>query len=118
MLHGRGLSNEKDFTLNDKSAPVKELLNKDNFVTIDHHRCIKALAREISLLKCHSTSLADVYFLRQNNYDFKRKCSINIKWVKSVRFWMESISQRDPEIWEILPVALWYFGSIPTRVCI
>ena len=112
MFHSRGLNNKINriheralrITYKDKSSTFKELLEKDNSVSI-HHRNVQKLAIEIYKV-LHGFSppiLNDIFVPVSHPYNFRRNDTLQRRRVNSVRHGTESISFLGPKIWDLVP---------------
>ena len=91
----------------DKSSSFEELLQKDESVTI-HEKNIQKLATEMfKVFKNLSPPIvADLFEVRQNNYNLKHRSYFSILNVKSVYHGSESLSNLGPRIWNLVPDTL------------
>ena len=91
----------------DKSSSFEELLQKDESVTI-HVKNIQKLATEMfKVFKNLSPPVvADLFEVRQNNYNLKHRSYFSIPNVKFVYHGSESLSNLWPRIWNLVPDAL------------
>ena len=91
----------------DKSSSFEELLQKDESVTI-HVKNIQKLATEMFKVFKNLTPpvVADLFAVRQNNYNLKHRSYFSIPNVKSVYHGSESLSNLGPRIWNLVPDAL------------
>ena len=88
----------------DKSSSFEELLQKDESVTI-HVKNIQRLAIEMfKVFKNLSPPIvADLFMVRQNNYNLKHRSYFSVPNVKSVYHGSESLSNLGPRIWNLVP---------------
>ena len=107
MFHSRGLNNKINriheralrITYKDKSSTFKELLEKDNSVSI-HHRNVQKLAIEIYKV-LHGFSppiLNDIFVPVSHPHNFRRNDTLQRRRVNSIRHGTESISFLGPKI--------------------
>ena len=91
----------------DKSSSFEELLQKDESVTI-HVKNIQKLATEMfKVFKNLSPPIvADLFEVRQNNYNLKHRSYFSMPNVKSVYHGSESLSKLGPRIWNLVPDTL------------
>ena len=91
----------------DKSSSFEELLQKDESVTI-HVKNIQKLATEMfKVFKNLSPPIvADLFEIRQNNYNLKHRSYFSIPNVKSVYHGSESLSNLGQRIWNLVPDTL------------
>ena len=88
----------------DKTLSFEKLLEKDGSVTI-HTRNLQTLAKE--MFKVYKNLLlaiiADLFHVRQNNYNLRHDSYFAIPNVKSVYHGTESLSNLGPRIWNLVP---------------
>ena len=112
MFHSRGLNNKINriheralrITYKDKSSTFKELLEKDNSVSI-HHRNVQKLAIEIYKV-LHGFSppiLNDIFVPVSHPYNFRRNDTLQRRGVNSIRHGTGPISFLGPKIWDLVP---------------
>ena len=109
MFHSRSLNNKINqihertltITYNDKSSSFKNLLEKDNSVTI-HHRNIKILTIETyKFYNIQGTSpplMSETFVERNNNYSLQGNNALTRRRVNSVRCGTETVSFLVPKI--------------------
>ena len=117
----------------DKTSSFEKLLEKDGSVTI-HTRNLQTLATEMfKVYKNLSPAIiADLFHLRQNNYNLTHDSYFAIPNVKSVYYGTESLSNLGPRIWNLVPHKLkqlvdihafkkenkkWNSENCPFRLC-
>ena len=88
----------------DKTWSFEKLLEKDGSVTI-HTRNLQTLATEIfKVYKNLSPAItADLFHVRQNNYNLRHDSQFAIPNVKFVYHGTESLSNLRPRIWNLVP---------------
>ena len=91
----------------DKSSSFEELLQKDESVTI-HVKNIQKLTTEMfKVFKNLSPPIvADLFEVRQNNYNLKHRSYFSIPNFKSVYHGSESLKNLGPRIWNLVPDTL------------
>ena len=87
----------------DKTSSFEKLLEKDGSVTI-HTRNLQTLATEMfKVYKNLSPAIiADLFHVRQNNYNLRHDSYFAIPNVKSVYHGTESLSNLAPRIWNLV----------------
>ena len=102
-LHERSLC----IVHSDKTSSFEKLLEKDGSVTI-HTRNLQTLATEMfKVYKNLSPAIiADLFHVRQNNYNLRHDSYFAIPNVKSVYHGTESLSNLGPRIWNLVPSKL------------
>ena len=115
MFHSKRLNNKinsihkKDLrtTYQDHLSTFKELLNKDNFVSI-HHRNKQVLATE--MFKIHGSLPLDILrekFVSQiSSYNLRRNNTFERRQVYSAYHGTESLSFLGPKIWDLVTLEL------------
>ena len=88
----------------DKISSFEKLLEKDGSVNI-HTRDLQTLATEMfKVYKNLSPAIiADLFHVRQNNYNLRHDSYFAIPNVKSVYHGTESLSNLGPRIWNLVP---------------
>ena len=113
MCHSLALNNKMNrlherclgIIYNDETSPFKELLEKDNSVSI-HYRNIQAL--EIEMYKVANSMSPDImnemFQLREkSHYNLRHTSEFIIPPILSVYHSSESVSYLGPKIWELIP---------------
>ena len=117
----------------DKTSSFEKLLEKDGSVTI-HTRNLQTLATEMfKVYKNLSPAIiADLFHVRQNNYNLRHDSYFAIPNVKSVYYGTERLSNLGPRIWNLVPHKLkqlldihafkkenkkWKSENCPFRLC-
>ena len=90
-----------------KTSSFRKLLEKDGSVTI-YTRKLQTLATEtFKVYKNLSPAIiADLFHVRQNNYNLRHDSYFSIPNVKSVYHGTESLSNLGPRIWNLVPFKL------------
>ena len=112
MCHSRALINKTNrlherclrIIYNDKTSTFKELLGKDNSVSI-HYRNIQALAIEMSIANGMSPEIMnEIFQLREkSHYNLRYTSEFIIPLIHSVYHGSKSVSYLGPKIWELIP---------------
>ena len=112
MCHSRTMNNKINrlherclrIIYSDKTSSFEKLLEKDGSVTI-HTRNLQTLATEMfKVYKNLSPAIiADIFHIRQNNYNLRHDSYLAIPNVKSVYHGTESLSNLGPRIWNLVP---------------
>ena len=141
MFHSRHLNNKINrlheralrITYNDQSSTYKELLSKDNSVSI-HHRNLQTLATEMfKSYKGMSPNILDEVFVhKESTYNFRNNNFFESRKVTSVYHGTESLSYLGPKIWGLVPrefkesvnletfknkIKRWVCSECPCRLC-
>ena len=90
---------------NDKRSSFKDLLEKDNSVSI-HHKNLQALVTEMFKVynKTSPEIMQEIFTIKeQGEYNLRNQEDFVVPHVKSVNFGFESIRYIGPIIWESLP---------------
>ena len=90
---------------NDKISTFKELLEKDNYVSI-HYRNLQALAIEMYKVanKMSPEIMNEIFQLREkSHYNLHYTSEFIIPPIHSVYHGSESVSYLGPKIWELVP---------------
>ena len=90
---------------NDKRSSSKDLLEKDNSVSI-HHKNLQALAIEMFKVytKTSPEIMQEVFQVKeQGNYNLRNQTDFVVPQVKSVNHGLESVPFLGLKIWESLP---------------
>ena len=120
-------------TYNDRTSTFKELLEKDNSVSI-HHRNLQVLATELYKIKNNMAPeiLNEVFQLRTSSYNLRTNSKFYTRQVHSVYNGTESLSFLGPKIWELVPeyikkseslevfknkIKKWVPSRCPCRLC-
>ena len=118
---------------NDKKSNFKELLDRDENVTI-HQRNIQTLAIEMyKVFKENSPHVfSNLFIAKENSYNLRNESYFVIPKVNSVFNGTESISYLGPKIWNIVPddikaldnvslfkraIKKWVPENCPCRIC-
>ena len=112
MCHSRAINNKINrlherclrIVHSDKTSSFKQLLEKDGSVTI-HTRNLQSLTTEIfKVYKNLSPAItADLFHVRQNNYNLRHDSYFVIPNIKSMYHGTESLSNVGPRIWTLIP---------------
>ena len=112
MFHNRELNNKINniheralrITYKDKTTAFKDLLLKDNSVTI-HHKNLQVLATEIfKFIHGYLPRLMESIFkLNDNHYNLRSGLSLQNRNLKTVKYGENSISYLAPKIWNLVP---------------
>ena len=88
----------------DKTSSFQKLLEKDGSATI-HTRNLQFLATEMFKVYKNLSPpiIADLFHVRQNNYNLRYGSYFAIPNVKSVYYGTESLSNLEPRIWNLVP---------------
>ena len=115
MFHSRTLNNrinrlhERALRLVYKNPnySFQDLLDKDNSVTI-HHRNLQKLATEMFKIKNHISSpiIQDIFPDYEPTYDFRKSKFWEGSNIRTVIYGSETLSNRGPKTWEILPQSI------------
>ena len=115
MCHSRTMNNKINrlhkrclrIVHSDKTSSFEKLLEKDGSVTI-HTRNLQTLATEMfKVYKNLSPAIiANLFHVRQNNYNLRHDSYFAIPNVKSVYHGTESLSNLGPRIWNLVPSKL------------
>ena len=142
MFHSRSLNNKINrlherclrVIYNDKSSSFKELLERDNSISI-HEQNVRTLVIEMFKVSkgISSTLFSEVFSYRDNNrYSLRSDSIFSLPPVKSVHYGTESIAFFGPKIWEIIPsdfkeieslqefkiaIKNWKLVNCPCRLC-
>ena len=112
MCHSRTMNNRINrlherclrIVLSDKTSSFEKMLEKDRSITM-HTRKLKTLATEMfKVYKNLSPAIiADLFHVRQNNYNLRHDSYFAIPNVKSVYHGTESMSNLGHRIWNLVP---------------
>ena len=112
MCHSRTMNNKINrlherclrIVHSDKTSSFEKLLEKDGSVTI-HTRNLQTLATEMFKVDKNLSPpiIADLFHVRQNNYNLRHDSYFAIPNVKSVYHGTESLSNLGPRIWNLVP---------------
>ena len=99
-LHERALK----LAYNDKSSSFRELLEKDNSVTINK-RNIQVLLTEIFTLKSGAALeiMTEVFKLKDHSYDLRKNNYLERRIIKTCKYGSETVSNLGAKLWDILP---------------
>ena len=89
---------------NDKSSSFRELLEKDNSVTI-HERNIQVLLTEIFTLKSGAALeiMTEIFKFKDHSYDLRKNNYLERRIIKSCKYVSETVSNLGAKLWGILP---------------
>ena len=102
---------------NNKSSTSKELLEKDNSVSI-HYRNIQALATDMFKLAngMPPEIINEIFQLSEkSNYNLRYTSEFIIPPIHSVYHGSESASYSEPKIWELIPPVIRQIISLYSR---
>ena len=142
MSHSRALNNKTNrlnerylrIIYNDKTSTFKELLEKDNSVSI-HYRNIQALAIEMYKVANGMAPeiMNEIFQLREkSHYNLRYTSEFIIPPIHSVYHGRESASYLGPKLWELIPTVIrqidtlsgfkkaikkWKPTNCPCRIC-
>jgi len=112
MNHSRKLNNKINkiheralrIVYDDANSSFKELLTKDNSVTI-HDRNLQVLVTEMFKIKkgISPEIMGDVFKPRECRYNLRNMSDFKSHCVKTVHFGTETVSFLGPKLWNILP---------------
>ena len=112
MFHNRELNNKINniheralrITYKDKTTVFKDLLLKDNSVTI-HHKNLQVLATEnFKFIHGYLPSVMEnIFKLNDNQYNLRSGLSLQSRNMKTVKYGENSISYLAPKIWNLVP---------------
>ena len=112
MCHSRDINtqinklHERDLTLvyNDKSSSFRELLKRDNSVTI-HERNILVLLTEIFKIKSGAAPeiMTQIFKFKNHSYDLRKNNCLERRIIKSCKYGSETVSNLGAKLWDILP---------------
>ena len=116
MSHSRALNNKTNrlherylrIIYNDKTSTFKELLEKDNSVSI-HYRNIQALAIEMYKVANGMAPeiMNEIFQLREkSHYNLRYTSEFIIPPIHSVYHGRESASYLGPKLWELIPTVI------------
>ena len=99
-LHERALR----FVYNDKSSSFRELLERDNSVTI-HERNIQVLLTEIFKVKSGAAPeiMTEIFKFKDHSYDLRKNNCLERRIIKSCKYGSETVSNLGAKPWDILP---------------
>ena len=112
MCHSRTMNNKINrlherclrIVHSDKTSSFQKLLEKDGSAT-RHTRNLQFLATEMFKVYKNLSPpiIADLFHVRQNNYNLRYDSYFAIPNVKSVYYGTESLSNLEPRIWNLVP---------------
>ena len=111
MFHSRKMNNRINkiherslrVVFNDNASTFRELLQKDNSVTI-HERNIQSLAIELyKVLNGFSPESMSIIFPTKNNILYCSKNKFKTRNVHSVKYGTETLAHLGPKIWALVP---------------
>ena len=85
----------------DRTSTFEKLLEKDGSVTI-HTKNLQTRAMEMVDKNLSPTIIADLFHIRQNNYNLRYGSYFAIHNVKSVYHGTEKLSNLEPRIWNLV----------------
>ena len=99
-MHERALR----LVYNDKSSSFRELLERDNSVTI-HERIVHVLLTEILKIKSGAASeiMTEILKFKDHSYDLKKNNCLERRIIKSCKYGSETVSNLGAKLWDILP---------------
>ena len=99
-LHERALR----LVYNDKSSSFRELLERDNSVTI-HERNIQVLLTEIFKVKSGAAPeiMTEIFKFKDHSYDLRKNNCLERRIIKSCKYGSETVSNLGAKLWDILP---------------
>ena len=99
-MHERALR----LVYNDKSSSFRELLERDNSVTI-HERNIQVLLTEIFKIKSGAAPeiMTEILKFKDHSYDLKKNNCLERRIIKSCKYGSETVSNLGAKLWDILP---------------
>ena len=99
-LHERALR----LVYNDKSSSFRELLERDNSVTI-HERNIQVLLTEIFKVKSRAAPeiMTRIFKFKDHSYDSRKNNCLERRIIKSSKYGNEIVSNLGAKLWDILP---------------
>ena len=99
-LHERALR----FVYNDKSSSFRELLERDNSVTI-HERNIQVLLTKIFKVKSGAAPeiMTEIFKFKDHSYDLRKNNCLERRIIKSCKYGSETVSNLGAKLWDILP---------------
>ena len=122
MCHSRALNNKINrlherclrIIYNDKTSTFKELLEKDNSVSI-HYRNIQALAIEMYKVANGMSPeiMNEIFQLREkSHYNLRYTSQFIIPPIHSVYHGRESASYLEPKLWELIPTVIRHINTL------
>ena len=89
---------------NDKSFSFRELLERDNSVTI-HERNIQVLLTEIFKVKSEAAPeiMTGIFKFKDHSYDLRKNNCLERRIIKSCKYGSETVSNLGAKLWDILP---------------
>ena len=92
------------FVYNDKSSSFRELLERDNSVTI-HERNIQVLLTEIFKVKSGAAPeiMTEIFKFKDHSYDLRKNNCLERRIIKSCKYGSETVSNLGAKLWDILP---------------
>ena len=97
-MHERALR----LVYNDKSSSFRELLERDNSVTI-HERNIQVLLTEIFKVKSGAAPqiMEEIFKFKDHSYRLRKNNSIERQIIKSRKYGSETVSNLEAKVWDI-----------------
>ena len=88
-------------------STLRELINKDNSVSI-HHRTLQVLAKEIFKIygSLSPEILRETFMSKASSYNLCKNDIFEKRHVRSVHHGTELFSFLSPNIWDLIPVEL------------
>ena len=99
-MHERALR----LVYNDKSSFFRELLERNNSVTI-HEKNVQVLLIEISKVKSGAAPeiMTEIFKFKDHSYDLRKNNCLEGRIIKSCKHGSETVSNLGAKLWDILP---------------
>ena len=111
ICHSRRISNQINklhkralrLVYNDKNSSFRELLERDNSVTV-YERNIQVLLTEIFKVKCRAApeTMIEIFKFKDHSYDLRKNNCLERRIIKSCKYGSETVLNLWEKLWDIL----------------